>query len=239
MVGISYLSETEGRQLPKSRAYNYIRDQIVTGAWPGGTRLQPELIARELAISRMPVRDAIAQLDGEGLVTIRPHQGAVVTILPPEEIAELYEIRAVLEGLAARRAAELVTDGDLVELRLLSERLIRSELEVPKWIAYHDQFHDFVCEISRQKHLLHEIQRVRTAVQPYLLMFFQEYRQKEMSGDEHKLLIDALASRNALLAERTFTQHVLSAGKSASAFMARKRCEDVPSQTKQRQKKPR
>ncbi len=231
MVGASLLAETDDRLAPKIRAYSFIRDQIIRGAWPGGTRLQPERIAQTLGISRMPVRDAIAQLDAEGLVTSRPNQGAIVTLLPPQEIFELYEIRAALEGLAASKAAERISDDDVAELKLLSERLLRSELDVPKWIEHHDRFHDFVCEIAGQRHLLQEIKRVRTAVQPYLLMYFHQYRQKEMSGDEHKLLIDALASRNGRLAEQTFSHHVLNAGKAAMTFMERKRraTETVPS----------
>lgn len=232
MTGISPLTDTDRHQLPKNRAYNHIRDQIITGAWPGGTRLQPEQIARELGISRMPVRDAIAQLDGEGLVTIRPHQSAVVTLLPPQEIVELYEIRAILEGHSARKAAEKVTDSDLDELRLLNGRLVRSELDVPRWLAYHDQFHDFVCEIGKQRHLLQEIRRIRSVIQPYLLMFIHEYRQGEMVGDEHKLLIDALASRNGTLAERTFIHHITSAGEGAEKFLTLKQRHPVAGQQK-------
>lgn len=220
MVGPSYLADPEAQRLPKGRAYSYIRDRIISGAWPGGSKLQPERIALELGVSRMPVRDAISQLDAEGLVTVRPNQGAIVTLLPANEIAELFEMRAVLEGLAARTAAEHLAEGDLDEMRMLNERLMRTDLEIPKWLGYHNQFHDLVCEIGHQRHIQQEIRRVRTAVQPYLLMYFQEYRQSRMAGDEHQLLIDAIASRNGLLAERAFRDHVLRAAQSHINFAA-------------------
>jgi len=220
MVGLSYMADPGGRQLPKGRAYSYIRDRILNGDWPGGAKLIPEKIAQELGISRMPVRDAIAQLDAEGLVTMRPNQGALVTLLPPNEIQELFEIRAVLEGLAARKAAELWEVGDLDELHLLNERLKRKDLELTKWLGYHNEFHDTVCVISKQKHLLQEIRRVRTAVQPVLLLYFQEYKQDKMVGNEHEMLIDAIASRNGGLAERMFVEHVERAGRAANFTQA-------------------
>lgn len=222
MAAPSYLSDPEARLIPKARAYAHIREQIVTGAWEGGHRLQPERIARELGISRMPVRDAISQLDSEGLVTMRPNQGAIVTLLPLNEVYELFEIRAVLEGLAARKAAEVMVPNDLDELRILNERLMRNDVENPRWQSYHDQFHDAVSEIGQQKHLQREIRRVRTAVQPYLLIYFHEYRKTSMVGDEHKMLIDAIASGNGMLAERTFREHVQWAGRTAIDFMAMK-----------------
>ncbi len=210
------------RQLPKMRAYNFIKEQIVGGAWEAGSRVNPARIAEHLGISRMPVRDALAQLDGEGLVTVRPNQGAIVTILPPNELLELYEIRAVLEGLAARKACECITAEHLDELRLLSERLLRSEVDVAQWLSYHDQFHDFVCEIGEQRHLLAEIRRIRTVVQPYLLIFLHQVSRLEMGGDEHKLLIDSLSSGNPGLADQVFSHHVMSAGRIAVQFLEEK-----------------
>lgn len=83
-------------------AYIHLQDRIVSGALPGGTRLKPEPIAQQLGISRMPVREAIRQLNAEGYVTIMPNRGAVVTNRTPEDVIELFEMRAVLEG--SRRA---------------------------------------------------------------------------------------------------------------------------------------
>ena len=74
--------------------------------------------------------------------------------------------------------------------------------------------------ISKQKHLLQEIRRVRTAVQPVLLLYFQEYKQDKMVGNEHEMLIDAIASRNGGLAERMFVEHVERAGRAANFTQA-------------------
>ena len=89
----------------QQQAYLFLRDQIQVGRLAGGSRIKPEDIATELGISRMPVREAIRQLDTEGLLTIRPNRGAIVTVFSADRLSELFEMRAVLEGLCARRAA--------------------------------------------------------------------------------------------------------------------------------------
>src|SRR5277367_3122292 len=106
----------------QQQAYLYLREQIQAGRLKGGMRVKPEDIASEIGTSRMPVREAIRQLDTEGLLTIRPNRGAIVTILSPENLSELFEMRAVLEGLCARRAAATFDEDAADELTLLLNR---------------------------------------------------------------------------------------------------------------------
>ena len=203
----------------QGKAYQFIRDQVIGGAYVGGTKLQSEKIAVELNISRMPVREALRQLDAEGLVTILPNRGAIVTPLTPPDIEELFRIRAVLEGLAARLAAKHATAEDIDELRLLNTRLQRNQVDGRQWLLHHDEFHDFLCEIGKQKRLQREIRRIRTAVQPYLLLYISIYRNTEMVGTEHQALIDAIGSGNSHLAEQSFANHVMSAGQGVLEFL--------------------
>src|SRR5690606_37515129 len=85
-------------------AYHYIRERIISGAFPAGSKLNPAKIAQTLGLSRMPVREAILQLDAEGFANMRPNRGAIVTSLSPDGVLELFEMRSVLEALAARMA---------------------------------------------------------------------------------------------------------------------------------------
>jgi biotin operon repressor len=89
----------------QQQAYVFLLEQIQSGRLAGGQRIRLEDVAAELGISRMPIRKAIRQLDTEGLLTIRPNRGAVVTMFSPDHLTELFEMRAVLEGLCARSAA--------------------------------------------------------------------------------------------------------------------------------------
>jgi DNA-binding GntR family transcriptional regulator len=203
----------------QQRAYHYIRDRIVEGSLPGGDKLNPAAIAEDLGISRMPVREAIVQLDAEGLVTNRPNRGAIVTPLHPEDVEELFEMRAALEGIAARHAAERCTDIDLHELSIIAERMARAEHDAHQWLRAHDSFHEYMCSMAQRRRLEVEVRRIRSAVHPYLLIYNRVYNRVEMEGAEHIALIEALRSRNPVLAEQSFKHHVATAGVGVIAFL--------------------
>jgi len=99
-----------------------LRSAILSGQLGPGDRLQHDDIARQFGVSRMPVREALRVLHSEGLVELRPHRGAVVVDLRPEDVAEIFEIRAMLEAQAAELAAPNLTDATIERMRgLLAE----------------------------------------------------------------------------------------------------------------------
>jgi len=172
-------------------------------------RLKPELIAAELGISRMPVREAIRQLDAEGYVTIRPNRGAVVTSRSREEVLELFEIRAVLEGLALRLAAGRASAETLADLEHELERLRRVGSDHASWLERHDDFHDALCRASGREQLAAECRRYRLAVRPYMRLYLKSGRTFEQPGFEHEHLIRALRRSDAAGAERGVREHVM------------------------------
>lgn len=191
-------------------AYIHLQDLIVSGALPGGSRLKPEALAQALGISRMPVREAIRQLNAEGYVTIRPNRGAIVTSRTPEEILELFEMRAVLEGLAARTAAEAgATAEALDDLELFLTRLRRLRQDHVAWVERHDEFHDLLCALSGRQRLCMEIRRLRLAVRPYLRLYLRTHAEPEIAGHEHERILDAIRSRNSKRAETVIRAHVM------------------------------
>ena len=210
----------DGRyQSAQQLAYQFIRDQIIEGAIEGGAKLNPTAIAETLGISRMPVREAIVQLGTEGLVINRPNRGAIVTPLMPDDVEELFEMRASLEGLAARHAARLCTEANLGDLEALANRMERTVKDAEQWMRLHDEFHDLVCQISGRKRLTEELRRVRAAAYPYVLLYNRVFERVEMEGAEHLALVVALRSRDSLLAERLFTHHVASASVGVTNFL--------------------
>ena len=214
MDGEVTLQATAQRQ-----AYDFIRGEILSGAYPGGAKVNPQTVALRLGISRMPVREAIRQLDSEGLVTIRPNRGAIVTVLTPKEIAELFEMRAVLEALAARLALPRLQGEALEELELLRQRMDRVRGDAKTWILRHNAFHNYLCGLSDRPRLAAEIDRFRTAVQPYLLMSISVYQSTEMPHFEHEAIIDAVRSRNLARLESCMRDHVLSAARGVIEFL--------------------
>lgn len=205
----------------QQKAYHYIREQIMTGQFSGGEKLNPSQISECLDISRMPVREALLQLDAEGLVTIRPNRGAVVTVLTPDEIEELFQMRAVLEGLAVQLAIPHLTPEDFLELESLTMRMYGPHNDNRPWIHLHDQFHDYLCQKSGRRRLFADIRRIRQSVHPYLLLYINVYHSTEMEGMEHQALLDAVRTGNSVLIERMVRDHVLSAGRGVISFLRR------------------
>ncbi|HEY3058083.1 MAG TPA: GntR family transcriptional regulator, partial [Chloroflexota bacterium] len=121
--------------LPNSeRVYRSLRDQILTGALAPLTRLVELQVAHQFAVSRTPVREALKRLIAEGMVVGDPQRGMVVRDVDPAEVEDIYIIREVLDGLAARLAAGRASDTDLIKLHLLME-LMQESAAAQRWEA--------------------------------------------------------------------------------------------------------
>jgi len=199
--------------------YEFLRDRILTGQYEAGMRLRPEQIAAELGVSRMPVREAVRQLDAQGLLTTLPNRGVVVSKLTPEEVVELFEIRAPLEGLAARFAVAHITDEALLDIDHL---LARMRLVADKhllWIERHEDLHDRICQLSRRVRLCQMARQLRMQVQPYLRLFTSTGGSPELSAFRHELILDALRARDGDRAEAAMREHVMANANAIAAFV--------------------
>lgn len=203
----------------QQEAYIFLRDKILSGEYLGGLRLNPAQIGSLLGISRMPVREALRQLSAEGLVTMKPNRGAVVTRLTALEVEELFRMRAALEGLAARYAASNITDAALAEIVEAQKRMDRARPNTQRWVSRHDELHQLICVTGQCVQLPREIARIRSAVQPYLLMYLSIYERSEMEGYEHESVIAAIAGGDPDVAERVMREHVMSAAAGIIDFL--------------------
>jgi len=210
-------------QSAQNLAYTLIRDRIRSGRLTGGSRVVAEEIATELAISRMPVREAIRQLDSEGLLTIRPNRGAVVVELNAEELVELFEMRAVLEGLAARHAVTRLDDDGEDQLFLALRRLNRAATSVDAFIEQHNALHALICGLGTaggsRGRLATETERLRAAVEPYLRLYFSHHGGAETTVAEHAGLIDVLLTRDPDAVESAMRRHILSTATDLAGFV--------------------
>lgn len=199
----------EGAATAQQEAYRFIRREIFSGAIRPGARLNLAAIAGALEISRMPVRDALRQLDTEGLVTLKPNRGARVVSLSPAEVEELYLIRAALEPLAVRLAVPQVTDDDLDRLALMKDQLDRSRDRRALWLERHRAFHDTINGLSRRQHLTRQIARVSDLLAPYLAVHIMDREINEIPGHEHDAVLQAIRSRDPERAETVMKDHIM------------------------------
>jgi DNA-binding GntR family transcriptional regulator len=180
-------------RLPAEKiAYAALRERILSGALPPGMRIVAEDLAAELNISRTPVREAFRELDAEGLLVLRPNRGAVVASLSPDELLDLFEIRAALEGLAARRACQRWTDDFGDQLYLALRRLGRTSPSDPGFIPLHDEFHALIGRHAGGARLAAETDKLRAAVERHLRLYFSRHETCAGTLDDHRKLIEAL-----------------------------------------------
>src|SRR5262244_3949246 len=93
-----------------------LRRRIVTGEYLGGEQIRQEAVAEELGVSRIPIREALLQLESEGLVVIHTHKGAVVASLTPDDAVDLFEARLLLEPTMVRKAVEAASAADVAQV---------------------------------------------------------------------------------------------------------------------------
>jgi DNA-binding GntR family transcriptional regulator len=204
--------EHDSSSTAQVKAYTYIRTRILDGRLPGGIPLNPADIALALGCSRIPVREAIRQLDGQGLVSIRPNRRPVITVLSATEVRELFEMRALLESFAARQAVPNMTRKKIAVLDALRLDMDSKRNETHAWIAAHSKFHEYLVDQAERPRLSAECSRMRVAVQPYSLMYIEVYKSPDLPDYEHETIIDAIRSGNSNLVESVVRGHVMGAG---------------------------
>jgi DNA-binding GntR family transcriptional regulator len=189
-------------------AYRYILRRIRQGELMPGARVRTEDIASEVGMSRQPVREAIRRLEAEGYVTSRPNRGAMVSKYTPEQLLELFEIRAVLEGLSIRVAASRVTAEEIAQLEELLDRMEQAK-DPTQWLACHRDFHLYLSNLSSRPRLVREIARMHAALEPYLRLWFVHTGTPKDSREDHMRLVTAMRSGYPRHAEEIMRDHVL------------------------------
>lgn len=190
-------------------AYRHILKRIRLGELGPGARVRTEDIAAEVGMSRQPVREAIRRLQAEGYIVARPNRGAMVSQHSPEQLLELFEIRSVLEGLAARIATERLQAGDFAQIEALMARMTEAEHDTNTWLARHSEFHLHLASLSARPRLTQEIARLHAALEPYLRLWFVRHGAPANTRQDHAKVVEALRSGYPGHAEQVMRDHVL------------------------------
>jgi len=202
-------SVADKTQPPIERAYHYILNRILSGDLAPGMRVPSETVASALGISRMPVRDALRRLEGDGVVIIFANRGAIIAEYNRDEVVQLIEMRAVLEALGARLALANIQRREMEELLYLKRRMERAVDDLASWIAYHDDFHNYLTSLSRRPMLVRQTERIRLMLRPYFRRHHYEHQELEIPGYEHQQIIDAIEAGNPDRLEQVARAHAL------------------------------
>lgn len=203
----------------KSGLVELLREEIVRGDYIPGERLRLEDIATQYEVSTMPVREALRDLETEGLVELFPHRGAVVTELSPEELADIYDIRAFLEEKATRAAVPNLTKETLDKMELLIEEMDENLDDVCKEVELNHKFHFTLYEASGRKHLCELNHLLRFKAQHYLRSFIQELGGMPQAQVEHRAILAACKKGDAEGAASLMYKHVAKVGAAIVNFL--------------------
>lgn len=198
------------------RAYLRLRGQILDGDLRNGERLGEEELAEALGISRTPVREALRRLAAEGLVEVLPNRGARVSVWDENDVADIFELRVLLESHAARRAAGNVTDDLIERLTTICDEM---EAEVAaeggrdlKAVATKNrEFHATVVEASGSPRLPGLVASLVHV--PVIMQTFKTYSDEALNRSlrHHREIVDALLARDGVWAHSVMRAHVLAA----------------------------
>lgn len=200
--------KSRGVQSLEEYAYTELRDMITHGTLKAGEQLVQEDLAAKLGVSRTPLRRALANLERDNFVRLSPRGEAYVLAFGPEEIASMFEIRAVLEGLTCRLAAPNIGTKHTIYLRSLLEAAAEEVERTGDWSAYRQadiEFHTYLTDLAHNPmlvKLLDSFQVMGLSLAQGLLRPPQETLQ------EHLAIIDALEAHDPDRAEEAMLTHI-------------------------------
>ena len=207
------MEEYQDRSL-RGKVFRKLREDILSGVYKEHDELREIIIGEELGVSRTPVREALRQLELEGLVTIIPNKGAYVTGITPKDVHDIYKIRSMLEGLCARWATRNITDDQIEELEeiiLLSEFHLRkaSHGKAEQVSELDGKFHKVLYEASNSRILEHVLSDFHKYVKVARTMSVGAKDRAEKSIAEHRGILDAIKNKDADLAEQLANEHIM------------------------------
>ena len=206
------LLETDDRSL-RIRVFNAVENAILDGEYKDGDSLNELRLSKELGVSRTPVREALMQLELEGLVKNVPNKGAVVIGVTEQDIHDIYEIRIRIEGLAARLCAENITDDELRALEQIVDLqefyLLKNDTE-QIWKLDGD-FHKIIYDASRSRPLRFTLSNFHNYIKKARDISVRTQGRAEKTVAEHRAILDAVKARNGELSEKLTAEHIANA----------------------------
>jgi DNA-binding GntR family transcriptional regulator len=198
----------------RSRAefvYESLRDAISEGRIAGGERIREEEVARNLGVSRTPVREALQRLQQRGLLAVGAGRGLVVARLSQQQVVELYAMREILEGSAARFAATHATPAEIEILYQLQDKLRTAANDAMLHVSLDRRFHHAIYEAAHNRYLMQTLDSLHDSFALLHSTTLRLPHRQRNSDEERRRIIAAIEKRDPELAEREAREHILQA----------------------------
>ncbi len=203
----------------KDQLVHVLRDEIIRGDLRPGQYLRQEDLAERFEVSTMPVREALRDLEADGLVTIYPHRGAVVKALSPADLEDIYDMRAVLEAMATRLAIPHLPEKTLSELASTLDDLDGHLKDVLTAVELNHRFHSTLYAASGRAHLLDLQGVLRRRTHHYLYAYITCVGNMPQVQAEHRAILEACRRREADQAAAIVHEHVAQVGCALSKYV--------------------
>ncbi|TYQ16411.1 UNVERIFIED_CONTAM: DNA-binding GntR family transcriptional regulator [Acetivibrio alkalicellulosi] len=201
----------------RGKVFYRIQNDILNGVYKPGESLTEKKLSEDLGVSRTPIREAIMQLELEGLVKSVPNKGAVVKEITAKDIKEIYTIRMMIEGLAARWAADNITSEELDELKeaVDFEEFYTIKNDPEHLMKFDSKFHEILFKASKSDPLMHLLKTFHHYVHRARIGSFKSPIRAREALKEHRAILDAIINKDAKMAEELAIEHIRNA---ASAY---------------------
>jgi DNA-binding GntR family transcriptional regulator len=196
-----------------------LRDAIWEGRFARGERIPEEEIARSLGVSRTPVREALRRLQERGLVEVGAGRSLVVAELSKQQVLELYAMREILEGSAARFAAQHANAAEIDMLHRLLDEFDRHRDNPRMLVALNRRFHSAICEAAHNRYLIQTLDGMHDALALLASNTFRVPNRMNESDAEHRRILSAIERRDPDEAEAAARHHVRQAQRTRFAAM--------------------
>lgn len=206
-----------------------LRQRILSQDLEEGAQLRQDMLATEFGVSRIPVREALLQLEGEGLVTLTAHRGYTVTRLSLEEIRELFDLRALIEVDLLRRAIPKMAAADITAARQVLTTfgdVLERRTHERDWAGLNWKLHATLYAPAKRERSLQIVHNLHSNGSRYVRLELKLTKTtNERAREEHARLVDLCEQRDTAEATRLLNEHILAARDDLIEFLARKRAE--------------
>jgi DNA-binding GntR family transcriptional regulator len=207
------------RQALRETASNAIRDAILDGRLKPGIRLREVELAQRLGISRAPLREAIRQLELEGLLMSTPHRGTFVMSFSAEDAREIYTLRATLEGLAIQLVSAHNSPDTLNSLQAAADRIKQAAKagDVPLTVEQDMEFHECLCRCAKHSRLFAMWKSMATQIRAFVSIEQRGYLSLDDLAQRHQCVVDLLRQGNLDAARQQLVSDILEVGEHVAA----------------------
>ena len=201
----------------ETAVYEQLRQLILNGAFNPGQRLIERELCEQFQVSRTPIREVLKKLVLEGLLENKPYVGIMIPSLTAKDVQDLIDVREVVEGLAVRKAVELITDQEIETLQqiiLRTAELVRSN-DIKELIKLNDKFHKTIVDITKNNTLIDVLQRLSYRITLARATSLNIPARPQSTLREHEEIFAAIQQRDPELAEQKMRYHIRAAGEVA------------------------